>query len=365
MRPNHIVPFHANQNQREIMKLMVAKSFFSIRWCKMCVLLVIGMLMMPTVLWSQDKKPFLPYIQSFPDGWIDWDNAIIYGVGKGYLHLNRNSKNRALRAAQVIALESILKVAAGVRLDDRQTLETFGKGRVTFRLRALIRSTEHKMVFKDQVDQPYYEVTLKAPMTGIEGLTARLLSHLRSEPLEWRDFPQRPEITDLDDEDAPWLVLDARGLNRQNQVNPALFPKIFCSSGETIYELKKVDENALIQRGMARYVVSGLSREELRSERASIASVVAKASAFLSARHAFAGNDTKKRRRRRFVLMEVQESRGLMKTNLVIGENDARRLKAEDTSSQILKKCRVIVISGSPIGGVEGRIYDHFARLLI
>ena len=40
----------------------------------------------------------------------------------------------------------------------------------------------------------------------------------------------------------------------------------------------------------------------------------------------------------------------------MISAEDAVKLKAEDSSSRILKKCRVVVIVSSPIGGVEGTI---------
>ena len=50
-----------------------------------------------------------------------------------------------------------------------------------------------------------------------------------------------------------------------------------------------------------------------------------------------------------------------MRANLVISESDARNIREEDASSQILKKCRVIVIVSSSIGGIEGRFLPHIA----
>jgi len=329
------------------------------------VLFILGVLIMVlgSVSYSADRM-FDPLIEKHPDGWIDWDDGIIYGVGKGYLHLNGNSANKALRAAKVLALQSILKVAAGIRLDDRQTLETLGKGQVVIQLKGFIRFTEHQTVFKDESPNPYHEVTLRAPLTGIEGLTSKLLGHLKSKPQTWQDFPIRTEPEIDEDEDQPWLVLDTRQMTASAGLKPALFPKIMTPSGKTIYELKSVSEPALVERGMVRYVVTDKPAEKLQARQARFETLLDRIDAFLSVQQAFAEEKTKRRKRRRYIVKQVKEAQGLMRTNLVISENDARQLTEEDASSQILKKCRVIVIAASPIGGIEGQMMRYFATIL-
>ena len=310
------------------------------------------------------EPDFDPLIERHPDGWIDWDKGVIYGVGKGYLHLNSNSRNKALRAAKVLALQSILKVAAGIRLDDRETLETLGKGQVVIHLRGFIRFTEHESVFKAQEPKPFHEVTLRAPLNGIEGLTSNLLEHLKSKPQMWQDFPIRHDRKPDDHEDQPWLVLDARPIGATAQVQPALFPKIMTPNGEIIYELKSVDAQALAQRGMARYVLSDTPSNKLQAHADNLGDLLDRIDAFLSVREAHAEEKKKRQKRRRYIVKKVNEAQGLMRTNLVISENDARQLTDEDASSQILKKCRVIVIAASPIGGIEGQIMRYFASTL-
>ena len=315
-----------------------------------------------SVSYSADRL-FDPLIEKHPDGWIDWDNGIVYGIGKGYLHLNGNSDNKALRAAKVLALQSILKVAAGIRLDDRQTLETLGKGQVVIHLKAFIRFTEHQSVFKDQAPKPYHEVTLQAPMTGIEGLTSKLLGHLKSKPQTWQDFPIRSGQAIDTKEDQPWLVLDARQMTASAKLEPALFPKIMTPSGNTIYELKNVSEQALIERGMVRYVVSDQPVEKMQARQTRLETLLNQIDNLLSIKEAHAAEKSKRQKRRRYIVKQVQEAQGLMRTNLVISENDARQLTEEDASSQILKKCRVIVIAASPIGGIEGQVMRYFATV--
>jgi hypothetical protein len=304
----------------------------------------------------------MPFIEAYPYGRIDWDSGVIYGIGRGYLHLNNNSEGTALRAAQVIAAGNILKVASGVRLDDKRTLETLGKERVVIQLKALVRYNLFKTELIKNARQPYYEVTLQAPLTGVEGLTSMLITKLKTVPLESVILPRPSDESASDDQEKPWLVLDARKLSKKNRVKPAIFPKIVSETGETLYESNKVDESALVNRGMARYVVSDEPKENLTSGRKHIDCILAEAGFLFLTDEAVAGDNEKRSKRKNYIVKDVKEARGLMNTNLLISDVDTRQLKSEDASSQILKQCRVIVIVSSPIGGVEGKTETILAK---
>lgn len=315
---------------------------------------------------AEDGDPFLPYVASYPTGRIDWDNGVIFGVGRGYLHLNGDQKGRALRAAQTIALQSILKLAAGINLNDRDTLQTFGGGRVVVQLQGLIRFEEHDTRFVQEAAQPYFEVTRRAPLKGVEGLTTRLLDHFQSARLGWPSFPgtRGEESPAPSAETETWLVLDGRGLPRGDDVAPALFPKIVTPLGETVYDLSQVERSALAERGMARYVVSDRSLKDWQSRGLGAGGVLAAVRDLFGPDEAFAEEEKgdRRRRRRRLVVKEIKDAGGLTNTNLVISQEDARAIKAEDDASKILKKCRVIVVVNSPIGGIEGRLPWVLAR---
>lgn len=330
---------------------------------KLIVLLTVSILFFPAFSSSIEDDRFFPFIETYPYGKIDWDSGIIYGIGRGYLHLNKNSESIALRAAQVVAAGNILKVAAGVRLDDRRTLEALGKDRVVIELKALVRYRVHKTEFIKDVKQPYYEITLSAPLTGVEGLTSMLITKLKTVPLDWLNLPKPSDESVLDDEEKPWLVLDARDLPKKGLVKPAIFPKIISETGETLYETSKVDESALVKRGMAKYVVSDEPKEGLTSQKKSIDQILAEAGFSFLTDEAIAGDNEKRTRRKNYIVKDVKEARGLMNTNLLISDTDTRQLKSEDASSRILKQCRVIVIVSSPIGGVEGKIDTLLAKI--
>jgi hypothetical protein len=281
---------------------------------------------------------------------------VIYGVGKGYLHLNKGSRTHALKAARALALQSILKVAAGVRLDDRDTLETLGaSGRVELRLSALVRYEEHETVEAKEGDKALIRVTYKAPLRGVEGLTKRLITELRKAPSAWDRFPAKGTVEKSEPmEGQPWLVVDARSLPRDATVKPALFPQIRTQDGETIYDLDRVREASLVDRGMARYVILDPAHDGLLSCGPFF---LHRLRALVSPTAAWAG-ETKKKRRTGFVLTNAKATQGLKKTNLIISKQDARRIQQEDASNNILKDCRVIVVVSSTLGGVEGRLWD-------
>lgn len=346
------------------MKTKSSDSKFCCCTISLLTLLTFFILWPPITTIAEDKQPLAPYIESSPQERIDWEKGTIFGVGKAYLNQNSNSKNKTLRAAQLIAQQSILKVAARIRLNDRQTLEAVGKDPGLIHLKAFMRTSEHEVELVSNDNQPHFKVTLKAPINGVEGLTINVLNHLKKTSAEWQYTPKQPAKLDAENIEAPWLLLDARPLVAQHEVKPALFPKIISTAGRTIYDLKTVAEDALIQRGMAQYVVSNMAAAQLGSKTHRLNNLFSGVLQLLPGRKAYAGEDKKKRKRRKFIVSEVKQAQGLLKTNLIISEEDARRVSAEDGSSRILKDCRVIILISSPVGGTEGSLPHYLALAL-
>jgi hypothetical protein len=359
------------------------------RAARIVALIVLALLCLPAISASVDENRFEAYIERHANGWIDWRNGLIYGIGRGYLGKNRNNRPLAQGVGGVLASGNIVKLAAGLHLDDARTLEALGDGKVTINLTAFIRDKQYQSTYLENDGDPYYEIIKVASMKGISGLTAKVLDHLARDPA-WRDLPvPNPEPSaDLADEGQPWLLLDARGLTDNRQVQPALFPKIRSEAGEEIYTVKSVEEAALINRGMMSYVTTSASAEELRRDARLVDEILSRAGLLLGSGEAraatiekslsripapgqppapIAGDDPaprpERRQRGRYVVAEVKDVQGLAKTNLVIGTADAMELQAEDGNSRILKKCRVVVLLSSPIGGIEGALPGRLAHL--
>ncbi len=334
-----------------------------------CVFLVLVVFSLPAVSDPPGEKQLSPFVEQFPIGWIDWDNGYIYGTGRGYLHVNKGSRPKAKRTAKVVATRNIVHLAANIRLDDKKNLEALGKEKVVIKVSALVHFREHKTELIGNIQHPYYEVTLKAPLNGVQGLTSNLLNRLKTIP-DWKDLPKKSPDKGIDDSGQPWLVLDARGLPQLAQVRPALFPKVVTPTGKDVYAVNSVNEESLRKRGMVRYVVSDTPQEQLLSSSMAINKLFAAAGLLFPVQNAYAeeakpeenNKGMKKQKRGRFIIKNVQEAQGLSQANLVISESDALQLKAEDASTNILKQCRVIVIVSSPIGGIEGKNQVYIAK---
>lgn len=296
-----------------------------------------------------------PYIQRFPNGWIDWGNGYIYGVGHAYLNKNGGSRIRASRAAGVLAAGNIVKIAAGINLDDRQTLKSLGNQQFIIHLKANLTSETDKSSLLQDQQGPYFEVVQKTPINGVKGLTARVLTAIPATLPNWK--PISPQATQFDSgtEDLPWLVLDARHLS-QKRVTPAILPKIVSNTGQTVYSPDRVDPQALLHQGMIRYFVTSESKEQLEAKVGVDPSLLAEIQRFLSISEACADGPPKRTKRPQLIVKEVQDVQGLSRTNLIISEADAQKLLNDTQSNKILEKCRVIVLVSSPIGGIEGSI---------
>jgi hypothetical protein len=335
---------------------MTSRSPFRTRKTLTISFLLFLLLLAPSIVTSVDDRSFTAYIERFAAGYIDWDNGYIYGIGRSYLESNAGSRVRAQGAARVIAEGNIVKLAAGVRLDDKRKLAALGNGKVVIQLKAFIKVEEVSSRLVENDGKPYYEVTRRSPIAGVEGLTSKLITRLRETPFDWREFPDQGTASrEASDDEETWVVLDARGLPAGNRVKPALFPKVQSATGETIHSLEKAEEGAVIQRGMARYVESDEPLGNLGSDPDAIARFLAATRHLFGPADARATDKIRRKKRKRYIVKKVSSASGLMQTNLVVSADDAKKLVQEDNQSHILKKCRVIVVVSSPIGGVEGK----------
>lgn len=350
-------------------------------------LIALYLLCLPAISASVDETRFAAYIEKHANGWIDWQNGLIYGIGRGYVSKNGNNRPLSKGVGGVLASGNIVKLAAGLHLDDANTLEGLGKGKVTINLEAFIRDKVHKSTYVENGDDPYYEVVKVADMKGISGLTAKLLDHFNTAQ-DWQDLPLRnlEPRADLGDENEPWLVIDARNLAGNERPQPALFPKIKSESGEDVYDVKQVEEAALINRGMISYVTTAASAEELRADARLVDQLLVSAGLIVGVNEAMAKTELRslgipvvgsaastavletpraeRQKRGKYIVKNAKDVQGLAKTNLVLSAEDAMELQAEDANSQILKKCRVVVVVSSPIGGIEGALSGDRLALL-
>lgn len=327
---------------------------------KLYLLLIISVVLgLINVRTGKSASLFSPYIEKKAIGWIDWDKGYIYGIGRGYLKNNGGSTRRAIGAASLVASGNIVKLAADLNVDDKKTLKEVGSGKVVIQLKAFLRDQEYSKELIQGVDS-YYEIVNKAPLYGVSGITAKLISQMGEGPAHVLPAPQRGSEDSASDEDnlLPWVVLDARKLTGSQAVAPAFFPKIMSERGTAVYQMSDADRQTLSSRGMVRYVSSLASTDQI--EQYSLPPLLGILQLFRKiqfVQDAYAADTNRVRhKRQQYIVMDVKNTQGLKNTNLVVSEADANRLRADDNVTKILQKCRVVVLVSGNVGGVEGRL---------
>ncbi|MDD3552928.1 MAG: hypothetical protein PHC35_00190 [Deltaproteobacteria bacterium] len=321
------------------------------------VIFVLSISGMPA--FSASDAPFMPYQERYDSGWIDWDAGLIYGIGRAYLNENGGSRPMTIGAARVTASSNIVRLAAGIHVDDRETLKTLGRGNFLMKVRAFLRYRDKEEHWVTSGGNPYYEVIQYTPINGVEGLTVHVLDTLSGRSQQ--GIPEQAAsgafgaFSGAGSEETTWLVLDARRLPRGSAVKPALFPKVISRSGEVLYSRDTVDRNAIVERGMVRYVVTNRSARDIMSaidpDRLPFFSFFDAGPAV-----AWAEERTPRVKRQNYIVKDAEQSSGLYRTNLVINDRDAAEIKTADREYQVLQKCRVVVIVSSPIGGIGSQI---------
>lgn len=295
-----------------------------------------------------------PYEEKYDEGWIDWRDGMIYGVGRASLEKNGGSKLKAMRAAKAIARGNIVKLAGKIQLDDNHSIDSWGGKQIATVLKAVIHDSEISGELHARNSEPYYQATRAAPIKGVSGLTRELLPHLKS--ANYLGLPaESSTATIAEDEDTDWLVLDARGLQGMDRIKPALFPKILSSGGAIIHQVSGVNPSALFKHGMVEYLVADpLNTSSVSDDPAG--KIELDWLLTLMGVSPAEAEERRRRRREEFIVTKVEASQGLAKTNLVVSDQDARKLKETDASSGILKNCRVVVMVSGSVGGIEGKL---------
>lgn len=164
-------------------------------WTGLAVICLVAVLF-PYDGGAAEPKKFSSYIERFPQGSIDWDNGMIYGYGKAYTDAYGDRK-QALSAARSMASSSIVKLAAGVRLNDELFMKSLGKGRVAIRIEAFVKYKYEQKKLVTNTKRAFYEVIRMTPVKGVEGLTAKLIDHFKTAPVPWMKPPKNPLISRL------------------------------------------------------------------------------------------------------------------------------------------------------------------------
>ena len=291
---------------------------------------------------AQTVKPG-PLVEPISSGSVNWTSGWVKATGLGVPPPSAGAAGKAMaqRAAFSVAVRNLLEVVKGVRIDSATLVENY------LVQDDVIKSQVTGFVKGAQIEKTNaspdgsVEVLVKAPLWGVNSLYDPFLDQMG---VQDQKLPPEPA-----GEDYTGLVIDARGLG----VKPACFPTVLDDKGDTVFGPKTVDRAAAQKDGMVHYMAApkGADLSSLFGEDAFIVRPVQ------------AAPPAPPREGRRPLKIKGGDKAGLLKANIIISGEDAKKIREDPALVAQLKRSRVTVVTDPLIGGMEGRL-PGFDRLL-
>ncbi len=291
---------------------------------------------------AQTAKP-VPLVEQISSGSVNWTSGWVKASGVGVPPPNAGpaAKAMAQRAAFSVAVRNLLEVVKGVRIDSATLVENY------LVQDDVIKSQVTGFVKGAQVDKTNaspdgsVEVLVKAPLWGVNSLYDPFLDQMGVQDQKLPPEPAEDSYTGL--------VIDARGLG----VKPACFPAVLDDKGDTVFGPKTVDRAAAQKDGMVHYMAA--------PKDADLSSLFGEGAYVV--RPVQAAPPAPPREGRRPLKIKGGDKAGLLKANIIISSDDARKIRDDSALSTALKRSRVTIVTDPLIGGMEGRA-PGFEQLL-
>lgn len=288
------------------------------------------------------------------NGKVNWTAGYVEAIGIGAppesTYGKPNARPMALRAAKVDAYRNLLEVIKGVRVDATTEVRDFTVASDTIRaqVEGMVRGAQ--VIKQDYMSDGTVEVTLRMSLGGEFSQAIlpvpRVIKSERFDrpappilappavtppsappvPEPPPAAPQPPPIappvapTIIETPPAPavpqapvvftGMVVDARGI----QARPAMSPKIFDESGQEVYGSMQVDREYAIQQGMSGY-----------------------------ARDLSAAQSNSRVTNNPFTIKGIKTD-GPGKSNIVVSNADAEKIRSSAENLSFLKKARVMIV---------------------
>ena len=266
-------------------------------------------------------------------GSINWSQGIITATGIGTPPEKYYGKPQARpmdpRAAQLDAYRNLLEVTNGVRIDSTTVVKDYmvESDVVHSQVRGMVEGA--RVVKKEYLSDGTVEVTLVMSLRGgfaqlilpkdikqvseIKTIPSAPLTPPNEERVEEASVPEsaEPTITKAAPTSYTGLVVDARGLNSR----PAMSPKIFDENGQEVYGPGYVSREFAVQEGMTGYT------KDLTAAQ------------------------TNPRVTNEPFMVKGLRTEGPGRSDVVISNADAARIRSASENLSFLKKCRVMIVS--------------------
>ena len=268
---------------------------------------------------GQDKVSASEWVEQIGNkGAVNWTDGYIEAVGIG-APPQRNigtpqARPMALRAAQVDAYRNLLEVVNGVRVDSTTTIRDFTveSDVINTQVQGMVKGA--KTMKQEYLSDGTVEVTVRMPMAGnfAAVIVPRMLERKQAAPQAPAPAaPQAPAASPASGGEVfTGLVVDARGI----QARPAMSPRIIDEKGQEVYGSMNVEREYAVQQGM-----SGYARDLTAAQS-----------------NARVTNSP--------ISVKGLKTEGAGRSDIVIANADAEKIRASGDNQGFLKKCRVMIV---------------------
>jgi hypothetical protein len=267
------------------------------------------------VAFGQDKITASEWVEKIgSSGSVNWTEGYVEAVGIG-APPQRNigmpqARPMALRAAQVDAYRNLLEVVNGVRVDSTTTVKDFTieSDIINTQVQGMVKGA--KTMKQEYLSDGTVEVTVRMPLSGnfASVIVPRILAK-RQAPAP--AAPQAPTASPVSGGEVfTGLVVDARGI----QARPAMSPRIIDEKGQEVYGSMNVEREYAVQQGMSGYardLTAAQSNARVTNSPISVKGI---------------------------------KTEGAGRSDVVIANADAERIRASGDNQSFLKKCRVMIV---------------------
>ena len=246
-------------------------------------------------------------------GVVNWTEGYVEAVGIGappqrYIGTPQARPN-ALRAGQIDAYRNMLEVINGVRVSSTTTIRDFTveSDIINTQVQGLVRGA--KTMKQEYLSDGTVEVTVRMPLSG--NFSSVIIPKILEKRQSMLTPPSTPKATTpATSEVFTGLVVDARGI----QARPAMSPRIIDEKGQEVYGSMNVDREYAVQQGMSGYardLTAAQSNPRVTNNPVSVKG------------------------------LRTEEAG---RSDIVIANAEAEKIRAAGDNEGFLKKCRVMIV---------------------
>jgi len=282
----------------------------------------VGLLILPGSVYCQQWQDL---VEQMATGDINWTKGVVQAKGIGApperYYGKPQARPMALRAAKLDAMRNLLEATKGVRISSTTLVKDFAvtSDIIMSQIEGMVKGAQ--VVHQEYMSDGTVEVTMQMSLMG--GFAQLILPMEIKQVESIRPIPPvhkepLPPIVKKPSAPAPkpvsevftGMVIDARGINAR----PAMAPKILNENGEEVYGSAYVSREFAVQQGMSGYakdLTAAQSNPRVTNSPLTVKGL---------------------------------RTEGHGRSDIIISNADASRLRSASEHLSFLKKCRVMIV---------------------